>query len=71
MNSNNMTQESVSVKEEPPLSSSDEPASTSSAAPLTAPPLTPQQHPKWNDWRWQVRNRIRTFYDLTEFFPSL
>jgi lysine 2,3-aminomutase len=72
MNSNNiMTQESVSTKEEPPLSSSDEPASTSSAAPLTAPIPPPQQHPKWNDWRWQVRNRIRTFNDLTEFFPSL
>lgn len=71
MNSNNnMVHESVSVKEEPPLNS-DEPASTSPATPLVTSPLPPQQHPKWNDWRWQVRNRIRTFSDLTEFFPAL
>lgn len=70
MNSNNTTNEVVSAKEEPPLNS-DEPASTSSAAPLTASTLNPQQHPKWNDWRWQVRNRIRTFNELTDFFPAL
>ena len=27
--------------------------------------------PKWGDWRWQMRNRIRTVPQLREFFPSL
>lgn len=39
------------------------------AAPLAG--ADPRQHPKWNDWRWQIRNRIRTFEELIEFFPSL
>ena len=26
---------------------------------------------QWNDWRWQMRNRIRTVEQLREYFPSL
>ena len=26
---------------------------------------------KWNDWRWQMRNRIRNFDHLVRVFPSL
>ncbi|MEI6564602.1 MAG: KamA family radical SAM protein [bacterium] len=70
MNTSNMTHESVSVKEEPPLSG-EEPASTNTTTQVVPPTLKPQQNPKWNDWRWQIRNRIRTFNELTEFFPAL
>jgi lysine 2,3-aminomutase len=27
--------------------------------------------PEWNDWRWQMRNRIRTVPDLLSVFPEL
>lgn len=27
--------------------------------------------PLWNDWQWQMRNRIRNVEKLREFFPSL
>jgi lysine 2,3-aminomutase len=26
--------------------------------------------PQWKDWHWQLRNRIRSFARLVEFFPS-
>jgi lysine 2,3-aminomutase len=26
---------------------------------------------RWNDWRWQMRNRIRTVSELREYFPSM
>jgi lysine 2,3-aminomutase len=26
---------------------------------------------QWNDWRWQMRNRIRSVGQLTQFFPAL
>jgi lysine 2,3-aminomutase len=28
-------------------------------------------NPKWNDWKWQVRNRIRSIGALKECFPSI
>lgn len=27
--------------------------------------------PEWNDWRWQMRKRIRTAKDLLHYFPEL
>lgn len=27
--------------------------------------------PEWNDWRWQMRNRIRTVHELLNVFPEL
>ncbi len=29
------------------------------------------QHRRWNDWLWQMRNRIRTVSQLVERFPAL
>ena len=64
MDSSSMMNETIVSNDEPPL-----------IAPRTAdaghPAVDPRQHPKWNDWRWQIRNRIRTFDELVEFFPSL
>ena len=71
MNNENTTNDAVTTNDEPPLSS-EEPASTQpSSQTVQAPTLPARQNPKWNDWRWQIRNRIRTFTDLVEFFPSL
>jgi lysine 2,3-aminomutase len=72
MNNENMMQEAVTANDEPPPSN-EEPATTTqlSSTPGTATPPQPRQSPKWNDWRWQIRNRIRTYKELTDFFPSL
>ncbi|MFA4943580.1 MAG: KamA family radical SAM protein [Lentisphaeria bacterium] len=68
--------------EEPPLSATDEPPS---CPPTTAAPIlsfslqgeTPRDQffrarhsPAWNDWRWQMRNRITSFARLVELFPE-
>ena len=29
------------------------------------------QSAEWKDWKWQLRNRIRTMLRLTECFPKL
>lgn len=66
-----VTNETIKSNDEPPLNL--EPPAPENApcqAVLTASAAT-QQHPKWNDWRWQVRNRIRSFQELTDFFPAL
>jgi lysine 2,3-aminomutase len=31
----------------------------------------PSPSGSWNDWRWQIKNRIRTVEQLTKFLPSL
>ncbi len=54
----------VEEKTEPPASTE-----TASAAKVLAPAL--HQNPKWNDWRWQIRNRIRSFQELVDVFPPL
>jgi lysine 2,3-aminomutase len=59
--------EQMTPSEEPPLSSEKPPSSS----PFPPSPATFRHHPKWNDWRWQIRSRIRTFTELADFFPSL
>lgn len=63
----------VTTKEEPPLSTDKtEPPSASVTLPsLPAAPAPLLQHPKWNDWRWHIRNRIRSSRELIDVFPSL
>ncbi|MEI6150571.1 MAG: hypothetical protein WCS01_15840, partial [bacterium] len=65
--------ETLTSKDEPPLSGTEKASVPGSRAAPQAPTAeTPsRQHPKWNEWRWQIRNRIRTFQELTDFFPSL
>jgi lysine 2,3-aminomutase len=31
----------------------------------------PSAPPQWNDWRWQIRNRIRTLEQLSAYLPGL
>jgi lysine 2,3-aminomutase len=31
----------------------------------------PKASPQWNDWRWQIRNRIRTLQQLSGYVPGL
>ena len=69
-----LTRESVQINDEPPLGACEK--EDVSKPPPSQPAETPavpilRQHPKWNDWRWQVQNRIRTFDDLVQFFPAL
>jgi lysine 2,3-aminomutase len=68
-----MSREVVTTKDEPPLGNAEkavepEPPGLTAAPPPLALPL---QHPKWSDWRWQIRNRIRAFQELVDFFPTL
>ena len=71
MNSDKPTNDAVTTNDEPPPSS-EEPASTQVSSPATGTATPdPRQNPKWNDWRWQIRNRIRTFRELVDFFPAL
>lgn len=50
------------------------PISAPSASPSTASVERSRQantDPEWHDWRWQMRNRIRTVQELLDRFPSL
>ncbi|MCX7846834.1 MAG: KamA family radical SAM protein [bacterium] len=52
-----------------------EPPSGGSEAPAVAP-ISPvlaalQATPQWQDWRWQMRNRIRSLAQLQSFFPAM
>jgi lysine 2,3-aminomutase len=64
--------ETLTSADEPPLLAE---APASAAPPSPAPFLARlsdlRESSKWNDWRWQIRHRIRTGNELVEFFPSL
>ncbi len=68
-NDSSMTNETTVSNDEPPLIGTKPKAQAAQAVRTAVPQL--RQHPKWSDWRWQIRNRIRTFDELVEFFPSL
>jgi lysine 2,3-aminomutase len=65
--------EVLAGNDEPPLveEKTEPPASTETAASVQSVTEPRHQNPKWNDWRWQIRNRIRSFQDLVDVFPSL
>jgi len=59
--------------EEPPSQSAADP-STSPAATGVAAPVRPTEKTRenqWRDWRWHMRNRIRTVAQLKEWFPTV
>ena len=62
--------EAVVTIDEPPPSPRDDAVSVVARNPPLSS-LNPADNPRWNDWRWQVRNRIRTYEELCRFFPSL
>ena len=60
------------------LSSSDEPPSSVATDPSTLPAAAPAARSsdrrcdsRWRDWRWQMRNRIRTVSQLKAWFPAI
>ena len=69
-----VSREVLSTNDEPPLVAGEKEDASKPPPPqaaVTLPPPPLRQHPKWNDWRWQVQNRIRTFEDLVQLFPAL
>ena len=56
-----------SPADEPPPSS---PSIQEAVTPL-ASLISRQDAENWNDWRWQMRHRIRSVAELLELFPSL
>jgi hypothetical protein len=48
-------------------SSSEEGSSGDTDVPLKRFKCSERQ---WNDWKWQLKNRIRTVDDFNEFFPE-
>lgn len=55
--------------EPPPLTRSC--ATCASAAPLSPALAGLRAAPQWHDWRWQMRNRIRSMAQLQSFFPAV
>jgi len=71
MNTRTIADKRTAIVDEP-----DEPPHTSgvlgcATSPDTMPPDLNTLQAKWNDWRWQLRNRIRQFDELHGMFPSL
>jgi len=65
------TTDDVSTAEEPPSLAAVLEAG-GAAAPRESPKLSALMDDRnWSDWRWQMRNRIRSVAQLREFFPSL
>ena len=68
-----MMPEGASAEEEPPGSSSWQ-ATPFLAASKTSPQpegSAPPRRSEWVDWRWQMRNRIRTVGQLVAKYPAL
>jgi lysine 2,3-aminomutase len=72
-----MQQQAQHLKTEGTEEKSSEPPSLRRAEePPSSRPETQTAHPSialthWNDWRWHIRNRIRTLADLLKYLPSL
>ncbi len=72
-----MQQQAQHLKMEGAEEKSSEPPSLGRAEePPSLCPETQAAHPSialahWNDWRWHIRNRIRTMPDLLKYLPSL
>jgi lysine 2,3-aminomutase len=64
--------ECSAVVDEPPLPREEDGPCRGDAESSASPALERlKANPRWNDWRWQIRNRIRTFEQLADVFPSL
>lgn len=69
MESNKTKDVGINIDEPPPLGR-DLPVSVDDTSNILSS-LSPQDNPRWNDWRWQIRKRIRSYEELCRFFPSL
>lgn len=66
--------EVVSQDDEPPLLKTHKPGQgrVRSGRKWASPALQAlAQSPNWEDWQWQLRNRIRSLSKLAEYFPQL
>jgi len=71
-----MEQRNVPVTQELTEEQSSEPPSTLRAVQEPSSPQAENEPPckklsQWNDWRWQIRNRIRSREQLAKYVPSL
>ncbi|MDH4203407.1 MAG: KamA family radical SAM protein [Phycisphaerae bacterium] len=71
-----MEQQNVSVTQELTEEQSSEPPSTMRAVQGPSSPQAENEPlfkklPQWNDWRWQIRNRIRSLDQLAKYVSSL
>jgi len=68
-----MTPEVASAEDEPPGSSGWQTAPFLTATQVAPPSALPAaaRRADWSDWRWQMRNRIRTVGQLVGSFPKL
>ena len=71
-----MEQQNVPVTQELTEEQSSEPPSTMRAVQVPSSPQTENETlckkmSQWNDWRWQIRNRIRSREQLSKYVPSL
>jgi len=65
-----MLKETSSKDDEPPLISL-EAVSTDDGPKESQPPSSTYPFSPWHDWRWQMRNRIRTVEELLRYYPDL
>ena len=56
---------------QPQLLLGDDDTGPASAKPLSAPLAALAVTEQWTDWRWQMRNRIRSLAQLKSFFPEV
>jgi len=67
----NTRRETSPSSEEPPLFCSSEPDHSAAPERTQAEIEASKSSSLWNDWRWQMRNRIRTVSQLLKLFPEL
>ena len=69
---NESRNENVACSDEPPLTADDDHRSALGRAPAVVDRLTRlRRDAQWNDWRWQIRNRIRSIEALKDLIPEL
>lgn len=68
MRTESLTESAHDVTDGEPPSVAGEQAITAPLSPVLA---TLRNSSQWQDWRWQMRNRIRSLAQLQSFFPSL
>jgi lysine 2,3-aminomutase len=71
-----MEQQNLPVTQELTEEQASEPPSTKRAVQEPSSPQAENEPifkklPQWNDWRWQIRNRIRSLDQLAKYIPSL
>ncbi len=61
----------VSPSDEPPPANCCKPSQFAQAQKSDSDVQTMKSSPSWNDWRWQMQNRVRSVSELISLFPEL